>query len=203
MADIISTTVAAVLMLMTFSFAVRYNRLYRVAENIFIGTVAANTLVIAFDNLTRVTWQPFVQKGDLFALSVLIFGLLVFTRMYKQYDWISRYPIAFMVGTSIGIAMSKTGEAYILGPVRAMIGPLTPSLFIQILFTVLCILFFTFTVIPGKSISRGMSTVRMVALWLIVTMVGVDFANITAARISMLIARIMFLYDWVLALFRG
>jgi len=105
------------LMLMIYSYPLyKENVTYRFAEHIFIAIFLAINLVVNFTNVMRICVTP-LMGGDLLMIVPLILGVLIYTMLIPEYRWISRYPIAILVGAGFGLGMRGVIKPSILDAV--------------------------------------------------------------------------------------
>ncbi|MBD3173081.1 hypothetical protein GF326_11475 [Candidatus Bathyarchaeota archaeon] len=106
--DVIGLWVGWVLMLMIYSLPLyKENVAYRTAEHMFIGVTLAISIIVNFSNVMRMCIRPLMQ-GNLLMIVPLILGLMIFTMLIPEYRWISRYPIAILVGAGFGLGIRGT-----------------------------------------------------------------------------------------------
>ena len=106
--DIIGLWLGWVLMLMIYSYPLyKENVAYRTAEHMFIGVTLAITLTTNFSNVMRLCVTPLMQ-GDILMIVPLVLGLMIFTMLIPEYRWVSRYPIALLVGAGFGLGIIGT-----------------------------------------------------------------------------------------------
>jgi hypothetical protein len=106
--DVIGLWVGWFLMLMIYSYPLyKENVSYRFAEHLFIGITLAITAITNFSNIMRMCVTPLMQ-GDILMIVPLILGLMIFTMLIPEYRWVSRYPIALMVGAGFGLGIRGT-----------------------------------------------------------------------------------------------
>jgi hypothetical protein len=126
--------IAAFLTFCIFSFLVKDNPLYRLAEHIFVGVSMGYTIVV-------VTWstawpdlfEPLfvrnfteVSLGAKVLLIVPMFlGLFYFTAFIPKLNWAMRIPMSFLYGYGIGVYIPSSVQANLLKQVRSTL--LTPT----------------------------------------------------------------------------
>jgi len=123
-------------------------------------------------------------------------------RLIPKTQWLSRYPIAIMIGTSAGINMVRYAKTDLLGQISAtMINPFASDNVITVIGNILLIVgticgvyFFYF--------SKKQEGIRAVpsklGIWFLMISFGASFGYTVMARISLLIGRLEFLLkDWL------
>ena len=213
--DTIWTWIAAALTLMIFSFLYRDNPLYKVAEHLFIGVAAGYALAVEFYNVFRPNlWDPLTAGRDWWLIFPLLLGLMMFTRFSSKFAWISRWPLAYMVGIYSGMAVIGFTEGDLMQQVRASIVPPisgaawagfldSPGLltFLNltsspvIVFGLVCILLYFFFSLEHKGTA---GTVAGVGTGLLMMGFGAGYGYTVMTRMALLIDRFYFLVsDWL------
>lgn len=93
---------------------------FRFAEHTFMSTAFAIAVITAVTTLTNQVWLP-LSKGDVSYVIPVILGLLLFTLPFRQIRWVSRYPLALVVGVGTGIAIRGSVHAQMVGQMLAAI----------------------------------------------------------------------------------
>ncbi|MFQ5499905.1 MAG: hypothetical protein ACE5FH_09550, partial [Candidatus Zixiibacteriota bacterium] len=110
-------TISVFLTLCIFSFLYQDNPYYKFAEHLFVGVSAAYWMCQAFwttivgnlfPRISRGLSEAFGQQyqpGDLnfFYWIPVILGILLLMRLSPKGGWLSRWPLAFIVGTTAGL----------------------------------------------------------------------------------------------------
>jgi hypothetical protein len=100
---------AALLTIGIISFLYKDNILYKVCEAIFVGVSAAFWFVTYYwDNLYRKFYLGITDSShpDRYFLWIAFFlGVLMLTRLFDKIGWLSRWPLAFIVGATAGLYM--------------------------------------------------------------------------------------------------
>lgn len=121
----IGTLIAGILTLAIYTFLYKDNPIYRVAESWLIGLSIGYTLVIFWQTtLVDNLFNPLFDDGKLIMILPLILGLLMFSRFSGKISWMSRIPIAFMIGAGAGVAIPAMLYARTLKQVSASVMPL-------------------------------------------------------------------------------
>lgn len=124
MMDTFWTWIAALLTLMIFSFLYKDNPLFKIAEHLFIGLAAGYVLAVQFFNVFKPNlWDPLTAGEDFWLIVPFLLGLMMFTRFSNKHSWISRWPLAYMVGIYSGMAVIGFTEGDLMRQVQASIIP--------------------------------------------------------------------------------
>jgi hypothetical protein len=103
--DVIGLWTGWVLMLTIYSYPLyKENPVYRFSEHLYIAVMLAVNLVVNFSNVMRICVTPMMQ-GDFLMIIPLILGIMIYTMLIPEYRWVSRYPIAILVGAGFGLGI--------------------------------------------------------------------------------------------------
>lgn len=106
--DVIGLWTGWVLMLIIYSYPLyKENPVYRFAEHMFIAIFLAINVVTNFNNVMKIAVTPMIG-GDFLMIVPIILGLAIYTMLIPQYRWVSRYPIALLVGSGFGLGIRGT-----------------------------------------------------------------------------------------------
>lgn len=96
------------------SYLWKLNYVYKIAETFSVGSLLAHTFVNTWTgSIEGICLKP-LMSGTVVRIVPLIFGLLIFTRLSRQYAWISRYPTALLAGVGMGVMFGATFDAQVL-----------------------------------------------------------------------------------------
>ncbi len=215
--QIIGTWIAAFLTLAIFSFLYRDNPVYKLAEHLFVGVSAGYTVVITWrEAVIPDLIQPLLnpEAVDLTQPNYVVLipgalGMLMFSRFFPRYDWLSRWPIAFVMGLGSGLAIPAAIQMQLLPQLHATLLPVWPNQDVTpwvalsnlLLFVgVLCTLaYFYFS----REHKGALGVASKIGIFFLMVAFGAGFGNTVMARVSLLIGRVQFLYhDWWLTLVR-
>lgn len=188
-----------------FSFLYKDNPFYKFSEQVFVGLSAAYWLVniiyfILIPNLFAKLIGDF--SGNLILLIPAALGLMMLMRIFPSLQWVSRYPIAIMIGTTAGISMLRYMKSDILNQVTAtMINPFAAEStgavignILLIIGTICGVYFFYFS----KKQEGLYAVPAKLGIWFLMVSFGATFGYTVMARISLLIGRLEFLLgDWL------
>jgi len=193
--------VAAILTLAIFSFLYKDNPFFKFAEHLLVGVSAGYYLVQYFFSAAyKKLWVP-VGEGQWWLIFGGILGLMMFTRLWRRTEWISRYPVAFYVAAWAGyvvpsyiqVRILQQAESTMFNPAGLPVGQVI-SFFILLVGVVATLIYFYFSV-EHKGAVRGMSRVGIIFLMI---GFGATFGYNVMGRISLLIGRFQFMFtDWL------
>ena len=212
--------VSAVFTLCIFSFLYRDNPFYKFVESVLIGVSAAYWMVIAFwtvvvpnvfgrlapDVISRWATPGTISNAEMVYWVPLILGVMLLWRLAPKGAWISRWPLAFIIGTTAGFRLIAYLEADFLSQISNTILPLVvlqgeeaKSLDIAaslknllIVVGVLSGLAYFFFSVEHKG---AMGKVSRVGIWFLMITFGASFGYTVMGRITLLAQRIEFLFD--------
>ena len=219
--DHLALWVGAALTLMIFSFLYKDNPFYKFAEHLFVGVSAAYWMVTGF-------WSTLIPNGigkvlpkaveslipsaanndpNYYFLIPILLGLAMLTRLIGGIGWISRWPMALIIGFSAGTNLTRYLQSDFLAQVHTSSVPLivtngsgilwgeTVSAMVLVLGVLAALIYFFFSVEHKGAtahISRG-------GIWVLMVTFGAAFGYTVMARISLLIGRFEFLKTWVMS----
>ena len=216
----LGTWVAAFFTLAIFSFLYRDNPFYKIAESVVIGVSAAYWMVVGFwdvivPNLIGKLWPEGVSawampgltgesaERDIVFFIPLVLGVMLLWRLAPKGTWISRWPLAFIIGSTAGIRLVGFIQADFLSQIRNSIVPLVSlesgsfdvweSLknIILVIGVLSCLVYFFFSFehkgMVGKAARLG--------IWFLMITFGAAFGYTVMGRIALLAIRLEFLFD--------
>lgn len=217
----LGTWVAALFTLFILSFLYKDNPLYKIAESVVVGVSAAYWMVVAFwttivPNLLGKLSPDWIKswampglntEAEFIYLVPLTMGVMLLWRLAPKGSWISRWPLAFIIGTTAGIRLIGFLHADFLGQIRNTIIPLVVSSpetgfsfwdsvknIIIIIGVLSAIVYFFFSIehkgFVGKTAKLG--------IWFLMITFGAAFGYTVMGRIALLAIRVEFLLnDWL------
>ena len=195
--------VIAFFTLSLFSFLYKDNPFYKMAEHIFAGLSAGYYVGLIWQSvIIQQMVDPMMVNGAWWLIFPGILGVLMFSRFSKNYSWISRVSLAFVMGTTAGIFLISELHGKVLPQIQATMMSLNPSQgfaslalsLIVVVGVVSTLIYFYFS----KEHKGVLGGVARVGIWFIMVAFGAHFGYTVMARISLLIGRVQFLIDdWV------
>ncbi len=188
--------VAAIGTLAMMSFAWRENPFYRAFEHIYIGISAGHATVMGWNNLESSLVEPLTSGSNYFVIIPLILGLLLYARFFRGYNWVSRYPMAVLVGIGTGLTIRGTIGSQLVQQIQATMIPLNSiDNIIMVVGTVTTLMFFYFTLTKENKVVRISGNIGK---YVMMIAFGASFGNSVMSRMSMMIGRVQFLLgDWL------
>ncbi len=210
----IGILIGAALTLMMYSFLYKDNVFYKFGEHLYVGVSVGYLVNIEWWNVLYPQFVvPFMFQRKFILIIPTILGLMMLCRFIRQVAWLSRTPMAFVIGIGSGLAIPAVLNANILEQlhstiIRLWVTPLdvdtflwwwdTVSLWVVFL-GVLSVLFYFYFSIEHKGVVGRLGNV---GIWFIMISFGASFGYTVMARVSLLIGRVQFLVDKVPEAFR-
>ena len=227
-------TLAAFLTLAILSFLYQDNPFYKFAEHLFVGVSAAFWMSMGFWSTIVGNLIPRVSETlsgwfevpydpadrNMFYLIPVVLGILLLMRLSRKGGWISRWPLAFIVGTTAGFNFVRYLRSDFIEQVSSTFVPLVvewqgighffsnfsfnaTGQFVLMLANwviflgVFCGLIYFFFSKEHKGVFGAASRV---GIWILMITFGASFGYTVMGRISLLVGRITFLFDQWLGL---
>ncbi|MCH8344659.1 MAG: hypothetical protein IH983_11795 [Planctomycetes bacterium] len=215
----IGVWLAALFTLFVLSFLIKDNPLYKVAESVFVGISAAYWMVVAFwdqivPNLIGKLSPTFVRnwampglgedaRQELIYLIPLVLGMMLLWRLSPKGGWISRWPMAFFIGTFCGLRLIRFLQADFLTQIRNSIDPLyvteggvfdvwaSLANIILLIGVLSCLVYFFFSFEHKGIVGR----IAKLGIWFLMITFGAGFGYTVMGRIALLAIRLEFLFD--------
>ncbi|HUV31102.1 MAG TPA: hypothetical protein VMY05_08460 [Acidobacteriota bacterium] len=226
-------TFSAFLTLAVLSFLYRDNPFYKFAEHLFVGISAAFWMCVGFWTTIVQNLIPRISEGlsgffkvpylpgtyNFFFFIPVILGILLLMRLSPKGGWISRWPLAFIVGTTAGLNFSRYLRTDFIKQISSTFVPLlgrewqgvgvffstldlsATGQFVMIaanwviFLGVFCgLIYFYFS----REHSGLFGRASRVGVWILMITFGASFGYTVMGRISLLVGRITFLFrDWL------
>ncbi len=227
--DYIELWVGGLLTLMIFSFLYRDNPFYKFAEHLFVGVSAAYWMVVGFwttliPNMLGRIYPPSMgwfatnpeeaatlvaQSPSYLRLVPLILGIMMLTRLTPKASWMSRWPMAFIIGFAAGTNLTRYLQSDFIAQIRATLIPVivvgesgfnfggTLSNLVIVLGVLAALVYFFFS----KEHKGWFGGTARAGIWVLMVAFGAAFGYTVMARISLLIGRMGFLGQWIGSVF--
>lgn len=196
MTEVLGVWIAALLTLCIFSFLYKDNPFYKFAEHLFIGISAGYWLCRYYRNIfVPNLYQPLFERGELLYIVPFALGIMMLMRLAPRTAWISRWPLAVIVGTTSGYFLVTYLQSNGLEQVRATLVPLNSVSNIVLVAGVLSALVYFFF---SKAHRGPFGKVARVGIYFLMLAFGASFGYTVMARISLLFGRMYFLlHEWL------
>lgn len=214
-AKAIGIIIGGALTLMMYSFLYKDNPFYKFGEHLYVGVSVGYLVNIEWWNVLRPMFViPFFYQRNYILILPAILGLMMLARFIREVAWLSRTPMAFVIGIGSGLAIPAVLNGNILEQLYSTIQQLwiTPvaydsgiwwfsTITLWLVFLgVLSVLFYFYFSIEHKGVIGKLGTV---GIWFIMVSFGAAFGYTVMARVSLLIGRVQFLIDQVPGAFRA
>ena len=145
-----------------------------------------------------------LMSGEIVYIVVFILGLMLYARFHKEYYWLYRYPIAFLVGNGVGISIRAAIHSDFIVQVRETAATSliasdafgTINALITFIGVITALSHFIFT--QEKLHVGTVGWIPKVGRWMMLLAFGASFGNTIMSRFGMYQGRIIFLLrDWL------
>jgi len=190
------------------SFLYKDNPVYKAAEAIFIGVSSGYWAVYMYFNVVDPLLIANLMKGKILYVIPLILGLMMLARLIPGIGWISRWPMAFIIGITAGLNFTAFLASDVIGQIEGSIKPLNnwdwsfPGIFLSSGFqntvasigVISTLVYFFFS----KEHKGAFGKTASIGILFIMVAFGGSFGYTVMARISLLIGRMDFIFtQWL------
>ncbi|MBS7619987.1 hypothetical protein KEJ21_04995 [Candidatus Bathyarchaeota archaeon] len=187
---------ALFLMLMIYSYPLyKENPFFRFAEHLFIGLALAIAVITAIQTTIKMAVTPLLSGNIVYVIPIIL-GFMMYFIFSSDYRWVSRYPIAILVGSAIGLGMRGVIIPNILTQIVSTITFPKSTDFMSMfnfvyiaLGTLFAVMYFLLTYEHKGAILYPTRLGR----WLIMIGLGAYYGNTVLFRMSMLSGRAQYL----------
>ena len=228
--DAFFVTLAAFVTLAIFSFLYKDNPYYKFAEHLFVGVSAAYWMCVGFwstfvgnllprisPGLSQYFGVPF-KEFTFYYFVPLILGILLLMRLSSKAGWLSRWALAFIVGTTAGLNLIRYLRSDFISQVSNTFVPLlvnwkgtgaffsdfslaaggqftlTLTNWVVFVGTFCGLIYFFFS----KEHKGMFGAASRVGIWVLMVTFGASFGYTVMGRVSLLVGRLTFLFkDWL------
>lgn len=193
---IIGIWVGLFIMLAIYSYPMyKETIVFRLAEHTFVATVMAIMIIVNIDSLLRTSLVHLFTGEQLYLIIPIILGFAMYALIFPDYRWISRYPIAILVGSSLGLGMAASMVPSIVSQVISTATVPTTGAAIDwfnfafIAIGTLCAVSYFLLTYEHKGIVKGPT---QLGRYFIMIGLGAYFGNTVLFRFAMLSGRALF-----------
>jgi len=204
--QIILQGIAVFLTLCIFSFLYKDNPFYKFAERLVAGVATGYwTMLLFYTNFTDKVWNPIFHNAQYLYIIPTLLGVIMWARFSKKFSWLSRYSIAFYIGISSGVTIPVALYTYLFKQLEATITtPLSISVAglntLLIVIAVLSAIIYFFFSTPHKG---TIGVASKIGIYVIMVGFGAGFGLTVMGRVALLVQRVIFIKNYILALFGG
>lgn len=188
----IQVWISTALTLFILSFLYRDNPLYKLAEHLFVGISAGYYIALAYQETIRPNLvDAVVQDHHFVRIGALLLALLMFTRFTPRLSWLSRWPLAFVVGMYAGINVIAFGsgdliiqlQSTMLDFLHGGLGAVSNLLLVVGLASSLLYFYFS------REHRGALGAVSRIGVWFLMVSFGASFGYTVMSRVSLAIGR--------------
>jgi len=197
------TWLGALLTLCIFSFLYKDNPFYKFAEHLFVGISAGYWLCYNYWNMVKPNLIDNLCDHEWRYLLPAVLSAFMLMRLVPKIGWLSRWAIAFMIGSGAGLMIVTYLQTNFLEQIKNTLVSLDPAgqpwylvfnsslIFVGV---VSGLVYFFFSK-AHTGVTGGVARVGVVFL---MVCFGASFGYTVMARISLLIGRMYFLlHEWI------
>lgn len=194
--------IAAFFTIAATSFVFRDNFFFKISQYTFIGVAAGHYIVMGVKNVRDYGWSK-LAGGEMIYIIVFVLGLMLYFRYSRQYYWVYRYPIAFLVGNGVGISIRAGIHSDFIIQIKetatSLVAATPMDTFNAIVIFVGVITALSHFVFTYEGMHKGaLGVVPKVGRWMMLMAFGASFGNTVMTRFGMYQGRILFLLrDWL------
>lgn len=214
----IATWVAVFLTLAIFSFLYKDNPLFKLVEHLFAGVASAYVFcsqwhTVVKPNLIDPALSSKTPAGErLFLIVPFFLCLCMLTRIIPKWGWVSRWPLAFIIGFYAGTNIPHFLETNVVKQIEstweqplvvenedtlAAVEDSTKNI-VFLLGVISVLTFFYFSIPHTGSVGRPIGILSQVGRYFMMVAFGATFANAVMGRVSVLIGSLgLLLKDWL------
>jgi len=179
-----------------FSFILKENIFFRIAEHVFIGVSAGFMTIVALRSIYSVGYLGLVQKQQYGMIIAIVLGLMLYLRYSKKTEVYYRWPIALLIGLGTGLSIRGGIDAMFLKQIRATILPLNTFNNAFIVFGVLFSTYYFFFTVPRKGIIA--ETPAKIGRYILMLGFGAEYGSTISSRLALFIDRLTFLLSVIM-----
>ena len=195
--DPIQLWISTGLTLCILSFLYRDNPFYKLAEHLFVGISAGYYIALAYKETLKPNLFDAMGQGQWIRVGALLLSVLMFTRFVPRASWLSRWPVAFVVGTYAGINVVSYGSGDLIIQLQATMlnvaggGWIGLSNLILVVGLACSLLYFYFS----REQQGALGVASRIGVWFLMVSFGASFGFTVMSRVSLAIGRARSLLD--------
>ena len=187
---------AAFCTLAIYSFLYGDNPVYQFAEHLFVGLGAAHMAVMGWESMRDRALLPVFTKGEWWWLGAVIGGIMLLMRWFKPVRWVSRIPLGFMMGVAAGLSIRRAVDAELWQQIRSTAGMALNSWnnVIYLAVVVCTLAYFIFIYNEKTKFGKAVKGIGVIGQYGMMVAFGASLGATIMARLSLVIARLDFLF---------
>ena len=191
MIDTLQIWISFALTIFILSFLYRDNPLYKLAEHIFVGVSAGYYIALAYKDTIEPNLLDQLAAGNWTRVGALALSLLMFTRFVSKISWLSRWPLAFVVGMYAGINIVAFGSGDLIIQLQSTMvdfvhgGFQGVSNLLLLVGLAASLMYFYFSA-EHRGVLGGVSRI---GIWFLMISFGASFGYTVMSRVSLAIGR--------------
>ena len=200
--EILQIWIIAFFTLALFSFLYKDNPFYRLAENIFAGLTTGYQVSLIWDTvIIQKLWDP-IMGGQWWLFLPGLLGFMMFSRFSPKLSWMSRVPLAVVMGITAGIFLTTQLHGFVLPQMQSTMNTFVNAegfaeMFLASLIAVGVISTMIYFYFSHEHVGVLGVTAKL-GIWFIMISFGAHFGYTVMGRVSLLIGRAQFLIeDWL------
>jgi hypothetical protein len=186
-----------IITLACWSFLYKENIVYRWVEYTLIASGIGTIVVINFESLNKIGISG-ITAGNYSLILPFILGALLYSRYWREYAWVQRYPLALITAVYTGLTVRGIIGMEIMNQIAATI---TLSIFdfkelMIILSVVFGIYYFMFSsrfTLPPKY----NTPVKQIGRLVVMILFGFYLGNTIMSRLSYAIDRLQYIFQYL------
>jgi hypothetical protein len=210
MPELIGLLLGAALTLFVLSYLLGDNPLYRLALNLFVGTLVGYSFGTVLREVLLGMALPRLLASPAAAVVPLVLGMLLLFKGFPDQAYIGNFPIAYLIGVGTAVALGGA----LVGTLAPQIGATARALgsaslgafrfgfldgLLVVVGTVCTLLAFTYTrfsALPAGNVwRRCLDGVGEIGRLFLTVVFGLAFAGTVTASLSIFIGRVQFFID--------
>lgn len=207
--ELLFVPLGAVLTLLIFSYLLGDNPLYRLALHVFVGASVAYVFVTALRSVILPalsppdTTDPNIRLLWNLSLIGVLLGALLLMRGVRRLSWLSKIPVAILLGVGVGIALGGAILGTLVPQLDATTNPAVPEVLkpvgqiIAIVGTITGLMVFSFV---GRRPTRRLMNRLLnggarVGRWFLLIGFGAAYGGVLVASLAFFADRVQYLIE--------
>ena len=122
----INMIVASFMCITVYTMLFGDNQISRIGEHIVTGVGAGYVLITNLDFFYKKGVLKMLTPGNAHYVIPVVLGILIYARLYPKTRWMYRYPIAVILGCTLGVAMRTYVFSQFVDQIMGNLPPIAP-----------------------------------------------------------------------------